>query len=40
MVSFDTYPDTALIFCRGRSLPQDQGIEEEGVGVFPTSSRG
>jgi fructose-specific component phosphotransferase system IIB-like protein len=40
MVSFDTCPDAALIFCCGRSLPQDQEIEGEEVGVFPASSRG
>ncbi len=40
MVSFDLDPDTALIFCCGRNLPQDQEIGEEEVEVFPASSRG
>jgi hypothetical protein len=40
LLSFDINPDTALIFCCGRSLPQDQEIEEEEVGIFLTSSRG
>ncbi len=40
LLSFGLNPDAALVFFRGRSLPQDKKIEEEEVGVFLTSSRG
>ncbi|WP_292519024.1 thiamine S protein [Methanoculleus sp.] len=40
LLSFGLNPDTALIFCRGKSLPQDKEIEEGEVGIFLASSRG
>ncbi|MDV4342022.1 thiamine S protein [Methanoculleus sp. YWC-01] len=40
LLSFGLNPDAALIFCRGRSLPQDKNIEEEEVVIFLASSRG
>ncbi|KAF5090173.1 thiamine S protein [Methanoculleus horonobensis] len=38
--SFGLNPDTALIFRRGRSVPQDEEITEEEAGIFLASSRG
>ena len=40
LLSFGLNPDTALIFSRGRSIPQDNKIEEEEAGIFLASSRG
>jgi len=40
LLSFGLNPDTALIFCREKSLSQDERIEEEEVEIFLTSSRG
>ncbi|MDN7012023.1 thiamine S protein [Methanoculleus sp. FWC-SCC3] len=40
LLSFGLNPDTALVFCRGRSVPQDEEITEEEAGIFLASSRG
>ncbi|BBL67210.1 hypothetical protein [Methanoculleus chikugoensis] len=40
LLSFGLNPDTALIFRRGRSVPQDEEITEEEGGIFLASSRG
>ncbi|MDD4566715.1 hypothetical protein L21_1238 [Methanoculleus chikugoensis] len=40
LLSFGLNPDTALIFRRGRSVPQDEEITGEEAGIFLASSRG
>ena len=40
LLSFGLNPDAALIFHHGRSLQQDNKIEDEEVGIFLTSARG
>ena len=40
LLSFGINPDTTLLFSDGRSLPQDEKIEEEEVNIFLTASRG
>lgn len=40
LLSLGLNPDTALIFHRGRSIPQDEEIEVEAVEIFLASSRG
>jgi len=39
-LSFGLNSDTALIYRRGRSVPQDEEITGEEAGIFLASSRG